>query len=239
MSDTTSKQNILLAEDDLELAELLCEYLTQQNFNVVHAADGNQAWNEINHTSNYDLILLDVMMPGLDGIEILKRIRQQHLAVSVIMLTAKGDDVDRIIGLELGADDYLAKPCNPRELVARIRAVLRRFYTEPSTADRLVLHGLTVNAVQLKASLHDIDLKVTIAEMKLLAVLIEHQGRAVSKDELSQVGLNRERLPFDRSVDVHISHLRKKLARVDRSYQITALRGVGYQLVIAPNEDEE
>ena len=233
MNEVVSKPSILLAEDDLELAELLCEYLTQQNFNVVHAADGDQAWEQIKQTAKHDLVLLDVMMPGLDGIEILKRIRQQQLAVSVIMLTAKGDDIDRIIGLELGADDYLAKPCNPRELVARIRAVLRRIHTERPSADRLVLQGLTIDSVQLVATLHDIDLKLTIAEMKLLAVLVEHQGSAVSKDELSQAGLNRERLPFDRSVDVHISHLRKKLARVDRCYQIAALRGVGYQLVIA------
>lgn len=238
MSEPVAKPNILLAEDDRALAELLEEYLSQQNFSVVHAADGTQAWAEIKRSSTYDLLLLDVMMPGLDGIEILNRIRQQQLDIRVIMLTAKGDDIDRILGLELGADDYLAKPCNPRELVARIRAVLRRSRPAPHTTDRLALRGLSVDFLQLTATLHNIDLKLTLAEMKLLGVLVEHQGRAVSKGELSQAGLNREHLPLDRSVDVHISHLRKKLAEVDQNYQIAALRGVGYQLIVAAREME-
>jgi two-component system, OmpR family, response regulator len=224
---------VLLVDDDVELAEMLRDYLEREGFAVATAHDGETGALEA-LTDRYDMVVLDVMMPRMDGIEALTRIRM-HSAVPVLMLTAKGDDLDRITGLELGADDYVAKPCTPRELVARIRAILRRAHpAEPDSGepDRLTAGPLTLYPFTRSAQWNGQPLNLTSTEFSLLEVLARQAGRAVAKDELSQQGLGRPLSRFDRSVDMHVSSLRQKLGCLPdgRSYILT-VRGKGYQLV--------
>ena len=220
---------ILLVDDDVELVGLLREYLETEGLSVGTAHDGLKGAQEA-LGGHYDLAVLDVMMPGMNGIETLRRIRQES-RIPVIMLTARGDDMDRILGLELGADDYVPKPCTPRELVARIRAILRR--TEPpesSETQRIDLPPLTILPRQRHAEWNGKPLDLTSTEYNLLEVLARNAGKPVSKQELSQQALGRPLARFDRSIDVHVSSIRHKLGAMPdgRSWIQTVYR-LGYQ----------
>jgi two-component system, OmpR family, response regulator len=222
---------VLLVDDDDELASMLREYLQQEGFDVTVVGDG-EAGAEEALSGRHAIVVLDVMLPRLSGVEALRRIRTRS-RVPVLMLTARGDDVDRIVGLELGADDYVPKPCTPRELVARLRAILRR----SEGGDALGQGPLTVGPLTLwperrHAEWDGRPLELTSTEFNLLALLARSAGRVVSRAELSQEGLGRPLTRFDRSIDVHVSSLRQKVGRLadGRSY-IQTVRGLGYQLV--------
>ncbi|WP_374243593.1 response regulator [Zoogloea sp.] len=224
---------VLLVDDDVELSSMLREYIEQEGFEADVAHDG-EAGVAGALTGSYAIVVLDVMMPRLGGIEALRRIRA-HSQVPVIMLTAKGDDVDRIVGLELGADDYVPKPCTPRELVARLRAILRRTQ-DVSPADTaggpLVAGALQMWPQMRRAQWRGDALELTSTEFNLLELLARNAGRVVSKAELSEQGLGRPLARFDRSIDVHLSSIRHKLGpRPDGRSWIETVRGLGYQLV--------
>ncbi|NNI71428.1 response regulator [Pasteurella multocida] len=227
---------ILLVDDDVELIELLAELLTLEGFEIDMANNGLQALQKLD--LSYDLVLLDIMMPVLNGVEMLKKIRQEF-SVPVIMLTARGDDIDRILGLELGADDYIPKPFNDRELVARIKAILRR--TQPAATlntevkenrSEFVFCDITLYPGRQQAFHHDKDLELTGTEFALLQKLVLNPGQILSRESLSIEILGKQLTPFDRAIDMHMSNLRKKLPpRTDGSPWFKTLRGRGYLLV--------
>ncbi len=217
---------ILLIDDDVELCSLLAELLEREGFAVQSEHDGRSGLERA-LAGGYDLVVLDVMLPTLDGFEILKRLRRES-RVPVLMLTARGEDVDRIIGLELGADDYLPKPFNPRELVARIRAILRRYEPRPAAASgRIEVNGITLDPGTREVFSNGRRVEVTTFEFDILEMLMRAAGRVLSRDALMESLYNRKATPFDRSIDMHVSHLRRKL-ETDRTL-IKTVRGVGYQ----------
>lgn len=224
--------DVLLIDDDVELCSMLTEYLGKNGFRVkaVHRGDaGLRAAQQ----RTWALILLDVMLPGMDGFEVLKRVRAES-PVSVLLLTARGEDVDRIVGLEIGADDYLPKPFNPRELLARMRAVLRR-NTNVAALQPAVLRvqDLELDSPARKAMKAGSRLDLTDIEFGLLEALMRSPGKVVSREELSQTVLGRGFDPFDRSLDMHVSRLRRKLTQAGASDdQVKTVRGIGYQLVV-------
>ncbi|MGA9394095.1 MAG: response regulator transcription factor [Azonexus sp.] len=225
-------ERVLLVDDDVELVELLRDYLEREGFAVSAAHDGATGVAAA-LSARYDIAVLDIMMPGMSGIEALARIRAES-AIPVIMLTARGDDADRIAGLELGADDYVPKPCTPRELAARVRAILKR--TGPAAAtpvSPIVVGTLTVFPAQRRAEQNGVPLDLTSTEFNLLEVLARHAGRTVSKADLSQEALGRPLTRFDRSIDVHMSSIRHKLGNLadGRSWIQTVIR-MGYQLIV-------
>lgn len=229
------KMKVLLVDDDVELTDLLKDYLEQEGFDVTVAHDGKEGIAKA-LSGQHDVAVLDVMMPQMSGVEVLQHIRLTS-RMPVLMLTAKGDDIDRIIGLELGADDYVPKPCTPRELVARIRAILRRTQpAEPGDKSKstkpLSVGLLTIWLEQRRAEWRGKPLDLTGTEFNLLEVLARNAGRVVSKNELSEQGLGRPLARFDRSIDVHLSSVRRKLGTLDdgRSYVQTVFRQ-GYQLI--------
>lgn len=225
--------HILIIDDDRELAGLFAEYLRQEGFQVTAAHDGSAGF-ELALTGRFALAVLEIMLPDIKGMEVLARIRQQS-RLPILMFTAKGDDVDRIIGLEAGADDYVPKPCTPRELVARIRAIPRR----SKAADRLQTPADLIDAGPLriwsdkrKAFWFERGLELTSTEFELLQALACQVGSIVTKNELSAKAIGRPLTRFDRCIDVHMSSIRQKLGRQadGRSY-IQTVRGKGYQLV--------
>jgi DNA-binding response OmpR family regulator len=226
--------HVLLIDDDTELVGMLSEYLEQEGFAVACAHDGVAGAREA-LSGRYAIAILDVMMPALNGIDTLRRIRAQS-RIPVLMLTGRGDDADRILGLELGADDYVTKPCTPRELTARVRAILRRTHdAQPAGGTGSVVHAvgkLTVLPEQRRATWDGAVLELTSTEFNLLEVLARHAGRPVSKGELSEQGLGRPLARFDRNIDVHLSSLRHKLGMLEdgRSPLQTVYR-LGYQLI--------
>lgn len=223
---------ILLIDDDVELCSMLTEYLGKNGFRVkaVHRGD---AGLKAAQQKPWSLILLDVMLPGMDGFEVLKRIRSES-AVNVLLLTARGEDVDRIVGLEIGADDYIPKPFNPRELLARMRAVLRRAAPPPALlAEVLRVDDLELDSAARKVLKGGHKLDLTDVEFGLLEALMRSAGKVVSREELSQTVLGRAFDPFDRSLDMHVSRLRKKLGRNGTDdEQVKTIRGAGYQLAM-------
>ena len=226
---------ILLVDDDRELTSLLKELLEMEGFNVVLATDGEQALKLLD--ASIDLLLLDIMMPRKNGIETLKELRQ-NFQTPVIMLTARGSDLDRVLGLELGADDYLPKPFNDRELVARIRAILRRSnwseqkQTDGNTSPILQVDKLQLNPGRQEASFDNEPLELTGTEFTLLYLLAQHLGQVVSREHLSQEVLGKRLTPFDRAIDMHISNLRRKLPeRTNGQPWFKTLRGRGYLMV--------
>ncbi|WP_426110436.1 response regulator [Massilia sp. PWRC2] len=226
-------KKVLLIDDDVELVDMFQEYLTQEGFAVATAHDGVQG-TALALSGNYNIAVLDVMMPGVNGIETLRRVRQ-HSRLPILMLTGRGDDSDRILGLELGADDYVTKPCTPRELTARIRAILRR--AEAPVADAVKALTLKVGKLEMtpamrRATIAGEPLQLTSTEFNLLEVLARNAGRPVSKNELSEEALGRPLARFDRNIDVHLSSLRQKLGTLadGRSCLLTIFRQ-GYQLI--------
>ncbi|ARG97434.1 two-component system response regulator CpxR [Legionella micdadei] len=219
--------HILIVDDDTELTDLLVQYLEPEGFEVVCVHDGENAVKKALNQP-FDAIILDVMLPKLNGFEVLKAIRE-HLETPVLMLTARGDDIDRIVGLEIGADDYLPKPCNPRELVARLRAILRRTQKIPAQRPIIEHQGILVDCSKRIATQHGEVLELTNAEFNILEMLIKSPGQAFSKEELTEYALGRKYTAYDRSIDVHISNLRNKLGDNEEGEPIIkTVRGFGY-----------
>jgi two-component system response regulator CpxR len=224
---------VLLVDDDVELGSLLTEFLKREGLTVAVEYEGRRG---LEHAlrGDADLVVLDVMLPGMDGFEILRQLRQRS-RVPVIMLTARAEDVDRIIGLELGADDYLPKPFNPRELAARIRAILRRIQERPAPGKAIEVAGVKLDPGTREVFNLGNRVELTTLEFDILEILMRAAGRVLSRDALMESLYNRKATPFDRSIDMHISHLRKKL-ETDRTL-IKTVRGVGYQFCRTPEEE--
>jgi two-component system response regulator CpxR len=219
--------SILIADDDTELCALLKEYFESEDFQVRLAHDGRAALDET-RKHGLDLVVLDVMMPEMNGMDVLRELRKES-RLPVIMLTARGDDLDRILGLELGADDYVPKPCNPRELLARIRAVMRRAQVS-SPAAVLAVDDLELNQGSRTLMKSGEAVDVTSTEFSILQTLLQHGGEVVSKRDLYVSALGREPVRHDRSVDMHVSNLRRKLGPAsDGENRIETIRGIGYQ----------
>lgn len=221
---------VLIIDDDEELCELVAEYLTVEGFETKAVHDG-AAGLEFALSGEYDMAVLDVMLPKMNGFDVLRSLRSSS-KLPVLMLTARGDDMERIVGLEIGADDYLPKPFNPRELVARLRAILRR--TEPAESteragEKVIVDDLELSRSSRTAKISGEEVQLTSVEFDLLAYLATEAGRVVRKDDLSENVLERKLSPYDRSLDMHISNLRKKLgSRPDGSDRIKTIRSVGY-----------
>ena len=223
---------VLLVDDDVELLDMLGDYLRGEGFQITTAHDGAEGLAQA-LSGRYAVMVLDVMMPGLSGIEVLRRLRVSS-TLPVIMLTAKGDDMDRIVGLELGADDYVAKPCQPRELAARLRAILRRMQPQTQEVPVIQVGSLRMLPAERKVEWAGQPVEMTSTEFNLLEMLARHAGSPVSKADLSEQALGRPLTRFDRSIDVHLSSIRHKLGNLpDGRSCIQTLYRQGYQLLKA------
>ncbi|EDQ02327.1 response regulator [Shewanella benthica] len=221
--------HLLLIDDDLGLSELLAQLLELEGFELTLAHDG-QSGLELALDKDYDLILLDVMLPKLNGFEVLKSLRANK-QTPVLMLTARGDEIDRVVGLEIGADDYLPKPFNDRELVARIKAIIRRSHILPNDKQPSVYEygDITLDPSRQEVYCQEQLLILTGTEFGLLFEMIQNAGDLISKESLSEKVLNKKLMPFDRSLDMHLSNLRKKLPeRMDGRPRVKTIRGKGY-----------
>jgi len=233
--DSTSGR-ILVIDDDAELCKLVARFLTAEGFRVETVRTSTQGVERA-RSGEHELIVLDVMLPGMDGFEILRRLRTES-RTPVLMLTARGDDLDRILGLEIGADDYLPKPFNPRELAARIRAILRRANASASAPNSapLVVADLELNPNARVVRIRGEVLNLTTIEFDLLDKFMKSVGRVIGREELVKEVLGREFSPFDRSIDTHVCNLRKKMGPYsDGTERIKNVRGIGY--LFAPLED--
>lgn len=220
---------ILIIDDDEDLCELVSEYLGVEGFQTEAVNDGI-AGLEAALTGKYEMAILDVMLPKMSGFEVLRNLRAKS-SLPVLMLTARGEDMERIVGLETGADDYLPKPFNPRELVARLRAILRRTASESGErqGERFKVDDIEISESARAAWLSGQELVLTSVEFDLLRELLKEAGKVIKKEDLSRRVLDRELSPFDRSLDMHISNLRKKLGlRPDGSERIKTVRSIGY-----------
>ena len=230
----TDAEQVLVIDDDVELCKLVTRYLTQEGFQI-QSVNAGASGAELALSGNYALIVLDVMMPGVNGFDVLRRIRA-HSRIPVLMLTAKGDALDRVVGLEMGADDYLPKPFNPQELAARIRAILRR-----AKPDAPVGAPITVGDIEIDSRARVVRrageiINVTTVEFDLLEALLRAAGQVVGREKLTRDVLGREFSPFDRSIDTHVCNLRKKIGLLpDGTERIKGVRGIGY-LYAAPAE---
>ena len=240
-------ERVLIVDDDRELCELVAELLGTEGFGV-EVADGSADGLERALTGSHSLVVLDVMMPGMNGFELLRRLRAEGSSVPVLMLTARGEDVDRIVGLEIGADDYLPKPFNPRELVARIHAILRRVERrgagvgasqESHAPERMEVGDVEVDTGTRVVRRAGDTVELTNVEYEILVMLLTSAGRVVTREDLVRTVLGRELSVFDRSIDMHISHLRKKLGhRAGEAERIRTVRGVGY-IYARPTESDK
>ncbi|HKS15587.1 MAG TPA: response regulator transcription factor [Pseudomonas sp.] len=218
---------LLLIDDDQELCELLGSWLAQEGF-VVRACHDGQSARQALATQAPAAVVLDVMLPDGSGLELLKQLRSEHAELPVLMLSARGEPLDRILGLELGADDYLAKPCDPRELTARLRAVLRRSHPTAATT-QMEIGDLTFSPARGVASIEERELSLTLSESRILEALLRQPGDPLDKQELAQIALGRKLTLYDRSLDMHVSNLRKKIGpHPDGRPRIVALRSRGY-----------
>ncbi|MDW5264275.1 MULTISPECIES: response regulator transcription factor [Acidobacteriaceae] len=226
---------LLMIDDDIELCTLLTERLAEEGF-VLHAVHNGRDGLERAIGGGHSLVILDVMLPRMGGMEVLRELRM-HSSVPVLMLTARGDDIDRIIGLEVGADDYLPKPFNPRELVARIKAILRRLDDRRAGRDSCTAGDITIDIALREAWVAGKSVQLTTVEFALLEALVRNAGRALTRDYLTDAALGRKLGAFDRSIDVHISNLRKKLDIYGDVERIKTIRGSGY--LLAPRSSGE
>lgn len=223
-------EQVLVIDDDVGLCDLIKEYLDPEGYEVEAAHNGERGIARA-MSDDHALVILDVMLPGINGFDVLRRIRSRS-RIPVLMLTARGDDVDRIVGLEIGADDYLSKPFNPRELVARIRAILRR--TQPSDSFSGGRENLMVGDIEMETATRTVRragvlIELTVVEYDLLEKLLRSAGQIAKREELVKEVLGRELSPFDRSIDMHVSNLRKKLGhQLNGLERIKTIRGVGY-----------
>ena len=221
---------VLIIDDDTELCALLEEFLEREGFRVTLEHDGMRGL-DLALSGTFDLAVLDLMLPGVDGFAVLKRLRARS-RLPVLMLTARGEDEDRIVGLDLGADDYLAKPFNPRELLARIRAILRR--VQLHSKGRIEVNGVLIDPGTREVFCDQRPVEMTTLEFDILETLVRSAGHVVSRDSLMEAMYNRKATPFDRSIDMHVSHLRRKL-ETDRTL-IKTVRGIGYQFCASAEE---
>ena len=221
---------VLIIDDDEELCELVSEYLTVEGFEIESVNDGETGLQRA-LSGEHDMAILDVMLPKMNGFDVLRKLREES-KLPVIMLTARGDDMERIVGLEIGADDYLPKPFNPRELAARLRAILRRTVVADENeegSEKLDVEGVQLSPAARVAIRDGEELNLTSVEFGLLHELLKAAGKVVKKEDLSESVLERSLSPYDRSLDMHISNLRKKLGtRIDGSERIKTIRSVGY-----------
>ena len=218
---------LLLIDDDTELCDLLSRWLSQEGFQVSACHDAHSA-RALLAQSSPDAVILDVMLPDGSGLDLLKHLRREHPELPVLTLSARGEPLDRILGLELGADDYLAKPCDPRELTARLRAVLRRSLP-PATVSQLQLGDLSYSQARGVVSIGEQEISLTLSESRILEALMQQPGEPVDKQALAQLALGRKLTLYDRSLDMHVSNLRKKLGPHDDGRpRIVALRSRGY-----------
>ena len=222
--------DILIIDDDHELGEMLAEFLAPDHLQLSASLTGEDGLEKL-RTGEFDLLILDFMLPGMSGLDVLKNLRKVS-DVPVIMLTARGEDIDRILGLEFGADDYISKPFNPRELVARIKAILRRTRRDGDIKDTLVVGELELDTRTRRVTANGNAVRLTGTEFEILSCIIGSQSEVVSREHLSEQALGRRLLPYDRSIDTHISNLRGKLERAGvTDPAIVSQRGVGYRLV--------
>ncbi len=227
--------SLLIVDDDVELCALLIERLAEDGFDLSAVHNGIDGL-ELASSGSYSLVILDVMLPRMGGIDVLKHLRSRS-SVPVLMLTARGDDIDRIIGLEVGADDYLPKPFNPRELVARIKAILRRMEERRTDLEKFTAGDILIDTALREAYVGDRSLQLTTIEFALLEVLVRNPGRALSREYLTDIALGRRLGAFDRTIDVHISNLRRKLDERRGIQRIKTIRGSGY--LLAPRKPAE
>jgi two-component system response regulator CpxR len=221
---------ILIVDDDVNLCELLAERLGSEDFAIEAAHDGIRGLERA-LSREHALVILDLMLPGLSGLDVLRRLRARS-DVPVLMLTARGEDVERILGLEIGADDYLPKPFNPLELIARIRAILRRTIRRTKTPDLLIVGDIRLDPSAREGWVNGKKLDLTSVEFTLLEALLNEAGRVLSREHLTETVLGRKLGPFDRVIDVHVSNLRKKLGAIQQGERIKAVRGSGYLYVV-------
>ena len=235
MSSDYQLQSVLVIDDDIELTDMLSTYLNSMGYKVKVCNDGEAGLAEAVSGHHYDLILLDVMMPKMDGFDVLKKLRASH-TTPVLMLTARGDDYDRILGLEMGADDYLPKPFNHRELVARIKAIVRRHNIASlgggAIEQDLVINGIFLSPSSQSAKVDETELTLTTTEFSILRLLMLNAAKRVTKEEISLKILGKPLQAFDRSIDMHVSNLRKKIAGAAHDEKIKTIRGVGYMLLL-------
>ena len=226
---------ILIIDDDTELTEMLSDYLHAADYEVLVAHNGEEGLAVLGRNPNISLILLDVMMPVMDGFETLKALRKHYLT-PVLMLTARGDDYDRILGLELGADDYLPKPFNHRELLARVKVIIRRLDLTTGlseTAQHPTVNGIQLDVKQQSASLNAQPLPLTGTEFYVLQLLMQNAGQIVTKATISERALGKKLMAFDRNIDMHVSNIRRKMAEISDDTKIKTIRGAGYILLEA------
>jgi two-component system response regulator CpxR len=222
-------ERVLIVDDDVELTELVSEYLGGEGFEVESVHDGNEGLKRA-LSGEHVLIVLDIMLPGMNGLDVLRNLRKQS-RIPVLILTARGDDVDRIVGLEIGADDYLPKPFNPRELMARVRAILRRAHAEPQggSGDKVAVGDVELDPASRVVRRAGDPVELTSVEFALLEALMRAAGQVVTREQLAQNVLGRRFMPYDRSIDVHVSKLRRKLGDQSADAErIKTIRGVGY-----------
>lgn len=221
---------LLLVDDEPNIIELAQVYLEREGYRIISAADGKEALEAVGE-HRPDLIVLDLMLPEIDGLEVCRTLRKKEDPVAIIMLTARDEDIDKILGLEFGADDYLTKPFNPRELVARVKAILRRSTTEPADSDQspIRLDDLLIDPLSREVTVNNQKIDLRTQEFDLLLSLVRHQGIVLSRDQLLNLAWGYDYFGNTRTVDVHIGHLRKKLQ--DSDISIETVTGVGYKLV--------
>jgi two-component system response regulator CpxR len=218
---------ILIVDDDVELCELISEYLSGEGFEIEAVYNGDEGLKRA-LSGEHVLVVLDVMLPGLNGLEVLRRLRTES-RIPVLILTARGDDVDRIVGLEIGADDYLPKPFNPRELLARVRAILRRAGVPQPGPEKIAIADVELDPAARTVRRGGEPVELTSVEFGLLEALMRAAGQVVTREQLAQSVLGRRFMPYDRSIDMHVSKLRKKLGdQAGDTERIKTIRGVGY-----------
>lgn len=221
---------VLIVDDDVALCELLAESLNTEGF-AIEAVHNGPRGLERALSQEHALVILDLMLPGMGGLDVLRRIRARS-QVPVLILTARGEDVERIFGLEIGADDYLPKPFNPRELVARMRAILRRTVRATTATEPLIVGDIRLDPAAREVRLRDALLALTSVEFTLLEMLLQHAGRVVTREQLTETVLGHKLGPFDRVIDVHVSNVRKKLGSSHGGERIKSVRGSGYLFVV-------
>jgi DNA-binding response OmpR family regulator len=221
---------VLIVDDDVALCELLAESLNTEGFTIEAVHSGPRGLERA-LSQDHALVILDLMLPGMGGLDVLRRIRARS-QVPVLILTARGEDVERIFGLEIGADDYLPKPFNPRELIARMRAILRRTIRATAAIEPLIVGDIRLDPAAREVRLRDALLALTSVEFTLLEMLLQHAGRVVTREQLTETVLGHKLGPFDRVIDVHVSNVRKKLGSSHGGERIKAVRGSGYLFVV-------
>lgn len=229
---TQRMDSVLIVDDDVELCRLLAERLSTEGFAIEAVHDGSCGLERA-LSGEHALVVLDLMLPGIGGLDVLRRLRAQS-PVPVLILTARGEDIDRILGLEIGADDYVPKPFNPRELLARIRAILRRTTQSATSAVPLIVGDLRLDPAAREVRLNDKPVDLTSVEFELLETLLRAAGRVLTREQLTESVLGRKLGPFDRVIDVHVSHVRRKLGPAQGGERIKAVRGSGYLFVARP-----